>query len=236
MRRSISAALLIAATSVLSSAVSGQTPTADPRPGIAVFPLYYGGSYGDKKEDLSALSIGLQQRMIHELAANPVLRVVERTDIKKLLDEQDLGASGRVEAATAAKIGKLVGARYAVIGDFTDLFGEFTLGSRIVDVQTSEVLKSDQVSGEIKKMSELLRTLAARLPSGVRLAELPRQVADARKKSEIPPEAVIRYSRILQKKDRGDDPKEIRQLYKQLSDDFPLVEEFKAELKQLGGD
>ena len=45
---------------------------------------------------------------IAELAANPALRLVECDNVQKLLDEQNLAASGRVDNQTAAKVGKLV--------------------------------------------------------------------------------------------------------------------------------
>lgn len=49
------------------------------RPGIAVFPLVNGGSYGAKEqEDLNLMSLGLQQSLINELAVNTNLRVIDR--------------------------------------------------------------------------------------------------------------------------------------------------------------
>src|SRR4051812_40006431 len=68
----------------------------DTRPGIAVLPFDNGGSYGQSKEDFDALQVGMQQMLTTELAQNPALRVVDRSQIKQLLSEQDLGAAGRV--------------------------------------------------------------------------------------------------------------------------------------------
>src|SRR5205814_8485660 len=86
----------------------------DTRPGIAVLPCDNSGSYGQDKENFDALQKGIAGMLISELAANPAARVVEREEIEKLLAEQSLGASGKVTPETAAKIGKLVGARYEI--------------------------------------------------------------------------------------------------------------------------
>ncbi len=105
----------------------------DTRPGVAVLAFENGGSYGLNKEDYDALQRGMAGMMISELAANNGWRVVERAQVQKLLDEQNLGTSGRVDAQTAAKIGKLVGAKYVVTGSFIDLSGDFRLDVRIVN-------------------------------------------------------------------------------------------------------
>src|SRR6266403_1896039 len=108
----------------------------DTRPGIAVMPFDNGGSYGQDKENFDALQKGIAGMLISELAQNPAARVVEREDIQRLLDEQNLGSSGRVDPQTAAKVGKLVGARYVVLGTFLDFYGDFRVDARLVNVET----------------------------------------------------------------------------------------------------
>jgi hypothetical protein len=112
----------------------------DTRPGIAVMPFQNGGSYGQDKENFDALERGIAGMLISELSQNPAARVVERENVQRLLDEQDLGADGGVDAATAAKVGKLVGARYMVMSTF--VASRPVPGGRApVDVETSEILK-----------------------------------------------------------------------------------------------
>src|SRR5437899_663362 len=77
--------------------LAGQGRAQDTRPGIAVMPFDNGGSYGQGKEDFDALQKGIAGMLISELAQNPSARVVEREDIQKLIAEQNLGASGRVD-------------------------------------------------------------------------------------------------------------------------------------------
>ncbi len=56
----------------------------------------------------------LQDMLISELASTKSFQVLERKEIDAVLGEQDLGASGRVDKATKAKMGKLKGAQYLV--------------------------------------------------------------------------------------------------------------------------
>lgn len=61
----------------------------------------------------------LSGMLSNELAATRGFTVVERTKLQAVLEEQNLGASGRVQGATAAKMGKLIGAQYLIAGTVT---------------------------------------------------------------------------------------------------------------------
>src|SRR2546427_3587346 len=115
---------------------------ADSRPGLAVFPIWNSGSYGQDKENFDALQRGMAAMIISELAANPGARVVEREELQRLLEEQNLGASGRVDDATAAKVGKPVGARYVVTGAFIDFSGDFRGDRHLVNADVSVFRKA----------------------------------------------------------------------------------------------
>src|SRR5213076_6891 len=137
----------------------------DTRPGIAVFPFENGGSYGQDKDNFDALQKGIAGLMISDLAANAAARVVEREELQKLLDEQNLGAAGagRVDPPTAAKIGKLVGARYVVTGVFVDFYGDFRLDARLINVETSEIIKVESDRMQRDHLFDLIRAVASKL-------------------------------------------------------------------------
>lgn len=46
-------------------------------------------------------------------------RLIERQRLNEILKEQDLGTAGRIDAATAAKMGKVIGCDYLVLGTVT---------------------------------------------------------------------------------------------------------------------
>lgn len=65
--------------------------------------------YGGAGRDLSGM-------LTNELASTEKFHVVERAKLEHVLNEQDLAASGRVRRGSAAKVGKLTGARFLVLG------------------------------------------------------------------------------------------------------------------------
>lgn len=71
---------------------------------------WWGGGVG---QELSGM-------LATELAAIDAFVVVERERLERILEEQDLGNSGRVRRDTAARSDALVGAQYLVMGTVTD--------------------------------------------------------------------------------------------------------------------
>ncbi len=61
----------------------------------------------------------LSGMLANELAATKSFRVVERTKLESVIQEQNLAASGRVASGSGAQIGKLVGAEYLIMGTVT---------------------------------------------------------------------------------------------------------------------
>jgi curli biogenesis system outer membrane secretion channel CsgG len=70
----------------------------------------------------------LQDMLINELAAINAFSLLERSELDAVLGEQDLGASGRIDSATRAKIGQLKGAQYLVTASVSS-FEESTRGT-----------------------------------------------------------------------------------------------------------
>ena len=61
----------------------------------------------------------LSGMLSNELSSSGDFRVVERSKLQNVLEEQNLAVSGRVAPGTGAKIGKLTGAQYLVTGTVT---------------------------------------------------------------------------------------------------------------------
>jgi len=105
--------LLAAAQEKATIAVSSIKPT--PSLATSVKP--------DKKSSLDRIVESLDSQLIDRINATRKFDVVGRSDLNVIIKEQDLGASGNVDAKTAAKAGKLTGAKYlivATVDDFQD--------------------------------------------------------------------------------------------------------------------
>lgn len=205
----------------------------DTRPGVAVLPFENGGSYGQDREDFEALEIGLQQMMITEFGANSNIRAVDRSRIRELLAEQDLATSGRVDAQTAARLGKLVGARYVVAGSFVDFYGDFRIDARIVDVETSEIIKTEKVREKRENLYDMVVSLANQITRGVNLPPLSRQAMEQRQQRDIPQEAVNLYTKALLYQDRGNTERAV-ELFQQAKQVYPQYTEVDEALKHIG--
>ena len=204
----------------------------DTRPGIAVLPFDNSGSYGQDKENFDALQKGIAGMLISELAANPAARVVEREQIQSLLDEQHLGTTGQVDPQTAAKIGKLVGARYIITGIFVDFYGDFRVDLRLVNTETSEIIKVESDRMQRDHLFDIIRSLATRLMKDVNLPALPKSVSDQRMSRQVPTEALTYYSRALLYQDRGQKDKAIDMYNKALAV-FPEYAEAQTGLQRV---
>src|SRR5437764_3115381 len=212
--------------------LGGQAHGQDTRPAIAVFPFDNGGSYGQDKDNFDALQKGIAGLMISDLAAGAAVRVVERDELQKLLDEQNLGAAGRVDPQTAAKIGKLVGARYVVTGVFIDFYGDFRLDARLINVETSEIVKVESDRMQRDHLLDLIRTGAARLMKDTNLPPLPRQASDQRLHRQVPTEALTFYSKALLYQARGQKEK-AAEMYQRALAVFPAYTEAQQGLQRV---
>jgi hypothetical protein len=114
------------------------------------------------------------------LSAEPQIITVERTELEKVLGEQELGLSGTVSPDTAAKVGHLTGAKVLVTGRVFKADKELILVAKIIGTETSrvygELVKGTaaasitDLSGELAKkiattISEKGDTLVAKVES-----------------------------------------------------------------------
>jgi len=226
------AVLSVALLPFVVGGMGAQVRASDTRPGIAVLPFDNGGSYGQDKENFDALQKGIAGMLISEMALNPAARVVEREDIQKLIDEQNLGSSGRVDPQTAAKIGKLVGARYIVLGTFLDFYGDFRVDARLVNVETSEIIKVESVRMQRDHLYDIIKGVATALLKDASLPPVAKPASDQRMSRQVPTEALTFYSRALLYQDRGQRDKAVN-MYQRAIAVFPEYAEASEGLKRL---
>jgi tetratricopeptide (TPR) repeat protein len=111
-------------------------------------------------------------------------------------------------------------------------YGEFRLDARIVSVETSEIVKTEKISGKRENLYNLVATLSNTITRGVNLPALPRQAMEMREKRSVPTEAVTYYSRALLYADRGNKVK-AEELFNRAIEIFPEYSEAKEGLQQL---
>lgn len=104
---------------------------------VAVFPFN-----SESKLEKQRIGFAVSELMAHRFVAAGNFTVVERGEIAKLLAEQRLQASGAVDSATAARLGKLAGAGTLLLGSVLKVDGKYQVNARLVSVETAEVIAS----------------------------------------------------------------------------------------------
>src|ERR671910_2786455 len=102
---------------------------------FAVLPFENTGSYGQDKEVFEALELGLAAVIARAIDGHPGADVVQRARLDEVMRKLDLGPAQRVDAASAAQIGKGTGARYTITGSFADFYGKFRINARLVNAE-----------------------------------------------------------------------------------------------------
>jgi hypothetical protein len=104
---------------------------------------------------------------------------------------------------------------------------------RIVNTETSEIVRTEQVRDNREELYDMVTRLARQVTENLDLPALPRNIREARNERQAPPtEAVQLYSRALLYADRGDTER-AAELFSRALDEFPDYTEAQEGLQQL---
>jgi curli biogenesis system outer membrane secretion channel CsgG len=173
MHASASTILAIACAAALSLASCASSPSSAPAPTkaahkssaagrVAIFDFEVKGG-GDAYKSLAG---DIPESLSESFLKGHALVPLEREDFEKVLSEQELSLSGAVDDATAARVGKLAGARYALLGSASIIGGQARLSCRLIDIETAEIVYAASERGEAKAMFGLLDRLASDVEGG----------------------------------------------------------------------
>jgi TolB-like protein len=200
---------------------------------IAVLPLENTGSYGQDKEVFEALELGLASMLSSSLDRHPGMDVPDYARQNAALKAAGLGPRQRLDAATAAQVGKGLDSRYVVTGSFADFYGKFRINARVIDAESGQIL--DVVSNDDPKLQDRaqLSAIIQRLDEQItKAAGLP--PGPSGQPPAIPADAITDYSRGLLHETRGD-PAKALEYYRRAVTAYSDYPEARAGLGRLGG-
>lgn len=186
--------------------------------------------------ELEPLKVGIAQMLTTDLVGAGQAKIVERVQLQAVLDELKLGHSAVADKDTSAKVGKLLGAEYLLMGSYFSLAGTLRVDARLVKVETGEIVHANGANGGVADFMELEHTLAASfrerlgqlLPGVVpALPEVTRAVAAAH-----PLDAALALSEGLIALDNHELPRARDSFQKALTDD-PRMEAARTQLAAL---
>ena len=176
-----------------------QTP---PPPGtVAVMQFQYTGS----DSTFRPLERGLSALVVTDLARVRSLRLVERDRMQALLDEMRLAASGRVDPATGARSGRLVGAASVVQGQFsTDSGARFAIQAAVVRASDAQITATGQGADRLTLLFDLEKQVVFQLIDKLGITLTPQERVAISERPTHDLTAFLLYSRGLEAQDRGD--------------------------------
>ena len=130
------------------------------RGAIAVPPFRWSG----EDPRLTALGFAIADLLITDLSRSSQLQLVERARLGDVLREIDLAGAGRVDSASAPRVGQLIGARRLILGSVDTLpNGEFRVGVRVADVATGLLEQALDARAPATDLLEAEKVIAFRL-------------------------------------------------------------------------
>lgn len=93
-------------------------------------------------------------------------QVVDRATLEKVISEQKLQQNSLMDAATAAKIGKLAGAGVFIIGNYTTLSSKFVLTVRALAVESGQFIPGAVAEETVRPVPNEMTSEILELASG----------------------------------------------------------------------
>ncbi|MEP6689794.1 MAG: CsgG/HfaB family protein [Gemmatimonadaceae bacterium] len=202
-------ALVILGAASLAAASPTPTSSAAAAPAAArktVAILYFDNYTG--RADYDPIGKGIASMMITDLSSVQEIQLVERDHLQELIKEMDRQGTKYFDSSTAVKVGRLAGAEYVVAGAVNALQPKIRLDTRVIRVQTGEIVKTAQVTGQEDQFFDLEQKLSKQLIDGLAIALSPEEQAALRERQEAnridAMSTVLSVSQALAASDRGD--------------------------------
>jgi hypothetical protein len=114
--------------------------------------------------DLDGITTQLGKLLAEEtslaLVGGDDLKIIDRANLKRLMDEHKLTSAGLVDPKTAQQLGKLAGVSAIIVGNLTELDGQFQMSTKAIDTETAVILATARTSIQsTESLKELNRKL-----------------------------------------------------------------------------
>ena len=109
-------------------------------------------------------------KLVNAITESGEYAAVERTAdfLAALSAESDYQTSGEVRDSQIARLGQKFGVRYVVVADASELFDEYFIAARLINVETGLVERAYDINGPADSMSQLV-SLSQKVAQGLLL-------------------------------------------------------------------
>lgn len=157
---------------------------------------------------------------------------LERSQLNKILNEQQLQNTKNFDKNTAVTFGKLAGVKYVILGSVYVLDGVCNLNSRMVDVESSEIIYAKESNGKITDWLNLKTKLAEELSSEL---NNPIQIKEEYTNVEVNEGTISQYSKVIDLLESGELEKanDFITLLKSVQPEFKYYDELQSDLESI---
>jgi len=159
-----------------------------------------------RDDRLTPLSFALADLITTDLSRSAQLTLVERTRLGDVLRELELAASGRVDSATAPRVGRLVSARRLVLGGLDELPGSdgLRIGVRLADVERGSIDQTIDARAPLADILAAEKELVFRILEALGVTLTPAERAAIQRRATTDLGALLAYGSGLRLEYLGD--------------------------------
>jgi TolB-like protein len=199
---------------------------------IKVAILDFENTSGIAKYD--GLGKAMSSMLITDIEANVSpkrLQLVERSQIQKILKEQNFQATSAVDKTSSVKAGKLLGVKYLLVGDIYILNDVLVINARLTDTETGDIKFSKKQEGKLVGWLNLKTNIAKELAKSIALPFTEPNIPD----KEINMATITSFGNAITAKDEGkiDKAEELANTIQEFSPDFKYLDDLKSQLDEL---
>lgn len=155
--------LLLTGLLVTPSEADAKKPKAARDVAVAVFPF----KVLNPEPKFAHFGEGAADAVINQIVREGALKIVEESQLDKAVKTLSRNASGLFEEDSALSVGKMVDARFIVIGSVDVVADQIAISSRVIEVETRQLLVADRVHGPLANSFSLYEELARRTTSAI---------------------------------------------------------------------
>ena len=180
------------------------------------------------------LGKAMSSMLITDIEANVSpkrLQLVERSQIQKILKEQNFQASAAVDKNSTVKAGKILGVKYLLLGDIYVLNDALIINARFVDAETGDIKFSKKQEGKLPAWLSLKTNIAKELAASIAMPFTSPSIPD----KDIPPVTLTTFANAVKAKDENNVEKaeEYLGIVKEMNPGFKYTEDVQIQLEEI---
>jgi TolB-like protein len=182
----------------------------------------------------NGLGKAMSSMLISDIESNvspKKIQLIERSQILKIIKEQNFQVSGNVDKSTSVKAGKLLGANYMLVGDVFVLNEVLTINARLINTETGDIVFSKKQEGKTVSWLALKTNIAKDISTNLAVAFTSPRMPDI----ETPFATITSFANAINAKDIGDTSLSIKliETIQEFNTSFKYIDDLKDEIRKL---